>query len=60
MAISAIAHIYWRSIKSGVRTYESVPPQKEAEVLALAKTDVVNGVITVEDYYGYIGVPYEA
>lgn len=60
MAISAIAHIYWRSIKSGVRTYESVPVSKAGEVLELAKTDVVNGVITEADFEALIGIPYEA
>lgn len=60
MAISAIAQSYWRKVKSGERTYESVPTSKAGEVLELAKTDVVNGVISAEDFEGLIGIPYEA
>lgn len=60
MGISAIAHIYWRKVKAGDRTYESVPTPKKDEVLQLAKSDVVNGVITVEEFEQYIGIPYSA
>lgn len=59
MAIKAIAHSYWRSIKNGNRTYESIPATVKADVLILAKTDVANGVITTEEYAQYIGQPYE-
>lgn len=60
MATSAIAAAYWRKIKSGERTYESVPASKANEVLALAKTDVVNDVITTDDFSNLIGAAYEA
>ncbi len=60
MVISAIAAAYWRKVKSGERTYESVPASKAGEVLELAKTDVVNGVVTAEDFYNLIGTAYEA
>ena len=60
MIISAIAQAYWRKVKSGERTYESVPAVKAGEVLELAKTDVANGVITEVDFYNLIGVAYEA
>ena len=58
MLISAIAQTYWPKVKTGDRTYESVPASKAGEVLALAKTDVVNGVITAEDFYNLIGTAY--
>ena len=69
MTISAIAQAYWRKVKAGERTYESVPAIKAGEVLELAKTDevlelaktdVVNGVITAEDFCNLIGTAYEA
>ena len=60
MTISAIAQAYWRKVKAGERTYESVPAIKAGEVLELAKTDVVNGVIIAEDFYNLIGTAYEA
>lgn len=58
MIISAIAQAYWRKVKSGERTYESVPSSKAGEVFELAKTDVANGVITEADFANLIGVDY--
>lgn len=55
MAIKAIAHSYWRSIKRGTRTFDSVPANVQDDVRALAQTDVDNGVITEEEYKQYIG-----
>lgn len=57
--VKAIAHSYWRSIKNGNRTYESIPASVKADVLYLAKTDVINGVITAEEFAQLIGQPYE-
>lgn len=56
--VKAIAHSYWRSIKNGNRTFESIPPNVKDDVLYLAKSDVENGVITPEEYEQYIGEPY--
>lgn len=58
MAIKAIAHSYWRSIKRGVRTFESIPDSVKDDVRTLAQTDVQNGVITPEEYKSYIGEDY--
>ncbi len=58
MAVKAIAHSYWRSIKRGVRTFESIPDSVKDDVRNLAQTDVQNGVITADDYKGYIGEDY--
>lgn len=67
MVVQAIAHSYWRLIKNGKRTFESLstvskngyPPMSE-QVRYLAKTDVENGVITEEQYEQYIGEQYVA
>lgn len=60
MAVKAIAHSYWRSIKRGTRTFDSVPDSIKDDVRTLAKTDVQNGVITEEEYKQYIGEEYPA
>ena len=59
MAVKAIAHSYWRSIKRGTRTFESIPTSVRVDVHTLAKEDVKNGIITVEQYEQYIGEPYD-
>lgn len=58
MAIKAIAHSYWRRIKDGARTFESVPASVKDDVRTLAQTDVRNQVITAEEYKGFIGEDY--
>lgn len=58
MAIKAIAHSYWRSIKRGTRTFDSVPASVQDDVRILAQTDVENDVITAEEYKQYIGEEY--
>ena len=65
MVIPAIAHSYWRSIKRGTRTFESVKNSKIASVKALAdpirylaQTDVENGEISIEEYEQFIGEAY--
>lgn len=60
MAVKAIAHSYWRRIKAGTRTFESVPDSVKDDVRTLAQTDVENGVITPEEYKDYIGEAYPA
>ena len=60
MAIKAIAHSYWRSIKRGTRTFESIPESVKEDVLTLAQTDVQNSVITPEEYKNFIGEDYPA
>ena len=58
MAVKAIAHSYWRSIKRGTRTFESIPDSVKEDVRTLAQADVQEGVITAEQYEQYIGEPY--
>jgi hypothetical protein len=57
--MNAIAKIYWRNIKNGNRTFESIPANVKDDVKTLAKQDVVDGVITAEEYKEYIGEDYE-
>lgn len=59
MAVQAIAHSFWRSIKRGKRTYESIPDELKEDVRTLAKADVVDGVITAKAYEQYTGEEYE-
>ena len=58
MAVKAIAHSYWRSIKRGTRTFESIPESVKGDVRTLAQADVQDGVITTEQYEQYIGETY--
>lgn len=60
MAVKAIAHSYWRSIKRGTRTFESIPQSVKDDVLTLAQADVASGEITAEEYEQYIGDAYPA
>lgn len=58
MAVKAIAHSYWRTIKRGARTFESVHESVKEDVRTLAKSDVAEGEITADDYKNYIGEDY--
>ena len=60
MAVKAIAHSYWRSIKRGTRTFEDIPDSVKDDVRTLARADVQNGIITPEEYTHYIGEDYVA
>ena len=60
MTVSAISKIYWRTIKRGTRTFDSIQDETvKAEVKYLAQQDVSNGVITAEQYEQYIGEVYK-
>lgn len=54
-----IAQSYWRLIKRGKKTYESLDDTMKVLVKNLAKADVADGVITLEEYEKYIGEEYE-
>ena len=58
MTVKAIAHSYWRSIKRGTRTFDSIPDSVKDDVCTIAQADVQDGVITPEQYKQYIGEPY--
>ena len=55
-----MAKIYWRTIKRGARTFNDVPANLQEEVRAIAKQEVVDGIISVEDYKTFIGEDYVA
>ncbi|MEA5135719.1 MAG: hypothetical protein VB035_06225 [Candidatus Fimivivens sp.] len=59
MYLPAITAAYWRTIKRGGRTFESVPAELKAGVTALAGEDLTNGAITPEKYAECIGMPKE-
>lgn len=48
--VKSIAKSYWRLIKAGNRTFDSVPETVKADVLTLANTDLKNNIITIEQY----------
>ena len=50
MAVKAIAHSYWRSIKRGARTFDGVLDPVKEDVRTLARADVADGIITQEEY----------
>lgn len=59
MAVKAISQSYWRSIKRGNRTFDSIKDESvKNDVRILAKSDVVNKEITAEEYEHFIGEPY--
>ena len=61
MTVSAISKIYWRTIKRGTRTYDSIKDETiKAEVEYLAQQDVASGEITAERYEELIGKEYTA
>ena len=55
MAVKAIAHSYWRSIKRGNRTFSHVPVEMQNDVRTLARTEVESGLINAKEYERYIG-----
>jgi hypothetical protein len=57
--MSAISKIYWRNIKNGNRTFDSIPANVKDDVKTLAREDVEAGAITAEEYKEYIGEDYE-
>lgn len=59
MAVKAISYSYWRRIKDGARSYDSVPETVKEDVRLLARQDVIDGVITAEEYEEFIGEPYK-
>lgn len=56
--LTPIAQSYWRLIKKGRKTFESLDDTMKGLVKDLARADVENGVITAEEYEHYTGEPY--
>lgn len=59
--LKTVAKSYWRCIQRGTRTFDSIPNDSMKNLVRdLAKADVVAGLITAEDYEGFIGEAYVA
>ncbi len=57
--MNAVAVSYWRSIKRGIRTYFNTPDALRGDVKELARMDVANGVVSVQEYKRLIGEDYQ-
>lgn len=55
-----IAQSYWRLIKKNKKTFDGLDDNMKTLVRELAAADVVDGVITAEDYAQYLGEEYMA
>lgn len=53
-----IAQSYWRLIKAGRKTFDSLNATMKPLVKDLARADVADNVITAEEYEQYIGEAY--
>lgn len=53
-----MAKIWHNRILAGTRTYDEVPATWKAQVKVLFKADVVNGVISAEEYEVIVGEAY--
>ena len=53
-----IAQSYWRLIKKNKKSYYGLDDNMKTLVKELAHTDVINGVITEEQYEMYINDEY--
>ena len=53
--MKAIAYSYWRRIKDGARKFNSIPDSIKADVEAVGQQEVVDHVITQEEYNAIIG-----
>ena len=55
----SLAKIWHNRIIAGTRTFDEVPQAWRAQVKVLFKADVVNGIISEEEYAEIVGEPYE-
>lgn len=53
-----MAKIWRNRIIAGTRTYDEVPSTWKGQVKILLKADVVDGLITAEEYAEIVGEPY--
>lgn len=58
MTIKSISNSYWRSIKRGKRTFDSIPAEVKDDVKILAQNDVISGVISKVQYKDITGEDY--
>lgn len=54
-----MAKVWRNQIIAGNKTFEECPARYKPQVLTLLREDVVNGVITAEQFEELTGQPYE-
>ena len=54
-----MARIWANRLEAGTQQWENCPERYKASVKELLKSDVVNGVITADEYKNITGEPYE-
>ena len=54
-----IAKVWRNRIEAGDQLFENCPQMYKAQVLALMRQDVVDGIITAEQFEELTGQPYE-
>lgn len=55
----AIAKIWRNRIEAGTQQFNDCPARYKNQVLALMRQDVVDGIITAEQFEALTGQPYE-
>lgn len=55
----AIAKIWRNRIEAGTQQFSDCPARYKAQVLTLMRQDVVDGIITAEQFEELTGQPYE-
>lgn len=55
----AIAKIWRNRIEAGTKKFADCPVKYQKDVLKLMRQDVVDGIITAEQFENLTGIPYE-
>lgn len=54
--MSALAKVYYRSIKRGTLAFSAVPEELQEEVRSIGEQELANGIITQEQFFKWFGV----
>lgn len=55
----AIAKIWRNRIEAGTKKFADCPARYQDKVLTLMRQDVIDGIITAEQFETLTGIPYE-
>lgn len=55
----AMAKIWRNRIEAGDKTFAECPARYQDKVLTLMRQDVIDGIITAEQFETLTGIPYE-
>ena len=55
----ATAKIWRNRIEAGTKKFEYCPAKYQKDVLKLMRQDVIDGIITAEQFEELTGIPYE-